>query len=73
MPPPAASAGPGGWEEEEEMFLLGHVPKELLTAKYRRCKGFAKKDGRGFKIPQIFYQEMILKCSTPHLDATCAG
>lgn len=54
MPPPAASAGPGGWEEEEEMFLLGHGPKELLTAKYRRCKGFAKKDGRGFKIPQIF-------------------
>lgn len=74
MPPPAASLGSGGWEEEEEMFLLGLRDKELLKAKYLRYKDFVRKDRCGFKMPQIFQQEVILKCSpTPHLDAACAA
>lgn len=74
MPPPAASVGPGGWEEEEEIFLLGLGPKELLKAKYLSYKDFAGKVRCGFKMPQIFYQEVILKCSpTPRLDAACAA
>lgn len=53
---------------------MGSGPKKLLKAKYLRCKDFARKDGCGFKMPQIFYQEVILKCSaTPHLDAACAA
>lgn len=74
MPPPAASVGSGGWEEEEEVFPLGLRPKELLKAKYLRYKDFARKDGCGCKMPQIFYQEVILKGSpTPHLVAACAA
>lgn len=56
------------------MLLLGLRPKELLKSKYLRYKDFARNDGRGCKMPQIFYQEVILKCSpTPHPDAACAA
>lgn len=74
MSPPAASVSSGGWEEEEEMFLLGIRPTETSESKISEIKDFARKDGCGFKMPSIFYQDVILKCSpTPHLDAACAA
>lgn len=73
MPPAAESVSAGGWQEGE-VFLLGLRPKQLLKAKYLRYKDFARKDGCGFKRPQIFYQEVIFKCfPTPHLNSAGAA